>query len=290
MHDVPRQKAKRLLRLHRDRRLLVLPNIWSPIGARVLERLGYPAVSTASAAISASLGYRDGERLLRSTVLDLVSRIASSVDVPVSADMESGYADTLADLDETIAGVIEAGVVGVNIEDGLEDGGPLRGIDEQCERIARVRRVASSFGLHLVINARVDCFLSSSFLDRSEALEEVVRRASAYVEAGADCVYPIGPGDAETVGSLRARISSPLNVLATPSAAPLSELEAMGVERVSFGPFIFRSLLRTFVDITTELGNRGGYTALSNMLTKAEAEAYLRDEPEPPAGDRLDTG
>lgn len=270
-------KARVLLSLHTQTALLVLPNIWNPIGARVLQAKGYPAVATASAAISASLGYRDGEKLKRSTLIDLTGRIARSVDVPVTADIEAGYGGTIADLAETINEVIDSGVVGVNIEDSFEVEGVLRPVEEQCERISVVRQVADRRGIPLVINARVDSFLSSSFVDHGDATEDAVTRARAYAKAGADCIYPIGPGDLETAAVLRAGIELPINILVTPSAAPLKALETIGVNRVSFGPFVFRACLRKFVDIAETLLNQGDSSCFSDMLSQAETDEYLPD-------------
>lgn len=268
-------KARVLLSLHKQTALLVLPNVWNPIGARVLQAKGYPAVATASAAISASLGYRDGEKLKRSTLIDLTGRIARSVDVPVTADIEAGYGGTIADLAETINEVIDSGVVGVNIEDSLEVEGVLRPVEEQCQRISVARQVADRRGIPLVINARVDSFLSSSFVDHGDATEDAVTRARAYSEAGADCIYPIGPGDLETTAVLRAGIKLPINILVTPSAAPLKALETIGVNRVSFGPFVFRACLRKFVDIAETLLNQGDSSCFSDMLSQAETDEYL---------------
>src|SRR5947209_7548435 len=152
LHFHQAQKALALLALHSDGGMLVLPNVWNPIGARVLQSKGHPAVATASAAISASLGYHDGERLLRSTMIDIVGRIARSVDVPVTADIEAGYAIALEDLRETTEQIIECGVVGVNLEDTVRHDRLLRSIDEQCERIAAMRQTATRKGIHLVIN------------------------------------------------------------------------------------------------------------------------------------------
>ena len=270
-------KARVLLSLHTQTALLVLPNIWNPIGARVLQAKGYPAVATASAAISASLGYRDGEKLKRSTLIDLTGRIARSVDVPVTADIEAGYGGTIADLAETINEVIDSGVVGVNIEDSFEVEGVLRPVEEQCERISVVRQVADRRGIPLVINARVDSFLSSSFVDHGDATEDALTRAKAYAEAGADCIYPIGPGDLETAAALRAGIELPINILVTPLAAPLKALETIGVNRVSFGPFVFRACLRKFVDIAETLLNQGDSSCFSDMLSQAETDEYLPD-------------
>ena len=120
-----KQKAQDFLALHTRGELLILPNIWNPIGARILQAKGYPAVATASAAVSASLGYQDGEKIKRSTLIDLIRRIAASVEIPVTADIESGYGESISELEATISEVIDAGVVGINIEDSLREGGAL---------------------------------------------------------------------------------------------------------------------------------------------------------------------
>ncbi len=240
-----KEKAEVLLSLHTGGDLLLLPNVWNPIGARILAANGYPAVATASAALSASLGYEDGEKIRRSTLIEFIGHIARSVDIPVTADIEAGYGTSLAELQETVRQVVDTGVVGVNIEDSTKEGGALRPVAEQCQRISVVRQVADGRSVHLVINARVDCFVSSSFPDKAKAMDEAVARARAYSEAGADCIYPMGPGDERTVRILRDRIQSPINILASPTATPLSVLREIGVNRVSFGPFVYRRHLIT---------------------------------------------
>lgn len=270
-----REKADVLLSLHTNGKLLVLPNVWNPIGARILEKKGFPAVATASAAISASLGYQDGEKIERATAIDLIGRIVRCVNVPVSADIETGYAESLSELEETAQQVVESGAVGVNIEDGLEWGGGLRTIDEQCQRISAFRRSADRCGVRLVINARTDSFVSSAFASKEEAMEEAVARAKAFSEAGADCFYPIGPGDEATVRLLRDRIQSPINILASPTAAPLDIMRDVGVNRVSFGPYIFRSCTRRFADIVDVLRDTGDYSCFADMMSRAEVGEYL---------------
>ncbi len=271
-----KKKAQAFLSMHTNDKLLVLPNIWNPIGARILAAKDFPAVATASEAVSASLGYEDGEKIKRSTLIDIITRIARSVDIPVTADIEKGFGESISKLQETILQVIDSGVVGINIEDSIEQGGALRPIDEQCERIAAVREVSGQQGLHLVINARVDSFLSGFFQEKEEKIEDAVVRAKAYSEAGADCIYPIGPGDLETVRILRSRIASPINILATPAAEPLTVLEEIGINRVSFGPFIFRSCLKKFVDIVDKLHDSKSYDCFSNkMLSGPETNAFL---------------
>ena len=124
----------------------------------MLASKGYPAVATASAAISSALGFEDGEKIGRQTMLEIVAGISRAVAVPVTADMESGYAASLAELEDTTRRLLDTGAVGLNIEDSREEGGPLRPVDEQAERIATVRETAAVQGIDLVINARVDAF------------------------------------------------------------------------------------------------------------------------------------
>jgi len=273
-----RNKADILLSLHTNGRLLILPNIWDPIGARILEAKGYPAIATASAAVSASLGYEDGEKIKLSTLIQIISRIAHSVDTPVTADIESGYAQTISQLEETILQVTDSGVVGINIEDSLQEGGALRSIDKQCERIEKIRDVSAHLGLHLVINARVDSFVSDIYTTKKSKMEEAILRAKAYSDAGADCIYPMGPGDTDTLKELRDRINAPINILATSNATPLSVLQEIGINRVSF---IFRSCLKKFENIVDALHNFKGYECFGeNMMSRIEVNNYLIHYPE----------
>jgi 2-methylisocitrate lyase-like PEP mutase family enzyme len=271
------EKANDLWSLHTNGRLLILPNVWNPIGARVLQAKGFPAVATASAAISASLGYKDGEMIRRATLIDIVGRVARSVDVPVTADIEAGYGPTISDLQDTIRFVIVSGIVGVNLEDSLTEGGALRSVEDQCDRISAVREIANRDGMHLVINARTDSYLSSTFENVGEATEDVVMRAAAYANAGADCIYPIGPGDENTVRELRRRIASPINILAGPSAAPLSVLASLGVNRVSFGPYVFRTCLKKFSDIADALKMKASYECISDSFSTESTAAFLKE-------------
>ena len=126
-----------------------------------------------------------------------------------------------------------------------------------------------------MINARIDSCLSSSFPDKSKAIGEAAVRAKAYVDSGADCIYPIGPGDEATVRMLRDRIRFPINILASPAAASLSVLREIGINRVSFGPFIFRSCLKKFVDIVEGLDSQEDYACLREAMTSAEVNQYL---------------
>ncbi len=280
MHS-QQEKANTLLSLHKGKELLILPNIWNPIGARILVAKGYPAIATASAALSASLGYEDGENIRKSTLIEFLKRIASSVDVPVTADIERGYGESLDELEDTISQVIDAGIVGINIEDSLLEGGSLRSIAEQCQRISTVRKIADRHNLNLVINARVDCFFSSSFFpDKTKVIDETVTRAKAYLEAGANSIYPIGAGGETTLRILRDRILAPINILASPTTAPLSILRSIGINRVSFGPFLFRNCFKHFADIVENISTQEDCACFENILSGEQVASYLLNKNE----------
>lgn len=276
-----RAKAQTLLALHHQPGLLVLPNVWNPIGARLLAAKGYPAVATASAAIAESLGYVDGEQLQWQTLLDVSARIIRSVDVPVSVDVEAGYAATLNALRANMAQLLDAGAAGINIEDSWQDGARLRPLAEQAQRIAAIRDLAEARTIPLVINARVDSFLADGFATQQERIEDAVRRAAAYLDAGADSIYPIGCTDRETLISLRQRIHAPINVLVTAQTPPLSELQAIGVKRVSFGPHIFRALLARMSAIFDEILQGESATVMGHLWSSADVQPYVQAGKEP---------
>ncbi len=212
----------------------MLPNAWDVASALAVERAGARAVATSSAAIAAVLGYPDGERIPPSEMLDMVRRIAAAVELPVTADLEGGYGDPVA----TARGAWAAGAVGMNLEDRAGDP------DEHAERVAAVRAAVPE----LVINARVD----------TADLEDVVARAGRYLEAGADCVYPIFVA-AEAVADLVPRIPGAVNVLARPTSRPVSELAALGVRRISVGSALHRASLAAVEAAARELLEQGTY-------------------------------
>jgi 2-methylisocitrate lyase-like PEP mutase family enzyme len=223
------EHAADFARRHTDPELLVLVNVWDVASAKAVAAApGCRALATASAAVAAAFGYPDHEEIPVELMLDQLARITAAVDLPVTADLEAGYGDPAA----TAEGAIEAGAVGLNLEDGL---GP---IEEHVTRIRVVRAVAESRGVPLVINARTDVFLHGD-----GDVEEAVRRGNAYLEAGADCVYPIMVAETEPIRRLTAEIRGPINVLHRPGVPKIAELERLGVARVSVGSGLFRAAL-----------------------------------------------
>ncbi|MEP0807110.1 MAG: isocitrate lyase/phosphoenolpyruvate mutase family protein [Chloroflexota bacterium] len=275
--------AQTLLDLHHQTRPLILPNIWNPIGARLLQAKGFPAAATASAAIAESLGYPDGEQLQWKTMLDAVARIVRSVEIPVSVDIESGYSESLHGLQEHTAQLLDTGAAGLNIEDSWQDGAKLRPIAEQARRIEAIRSAAEKRNIPLVINARADSFLSDGFATGQERIEDAVRRANAYLQAGADCIYPIGCAEQETLVILRQRIPAPINVLFSAKTPSLNALQEIGIKRVSFGPYIFRALLAKMSALFDEIQRGEGAAFMEHLWRGADVQPYLQSGKEPSA-------
>lgn len=273
------EKAKKFLALHHDPKLLVLPNIWDPLGARLLTGLGFPAVATASSSVAYSLGYADGERITFDAMLEVVQRIAESVDVPVTADVERGYGESPEEIAANMRWVLEAGAVGINIEDSVVEGGALVPIEVQSDRIRAVRSMAEAETVPIVINARTDVFMSTNAGSNEERLEEAITRAKAYLAAGADCIYPITVGDLETLRAIQTEIQAPINVMAASGTAPMRELEKAGISRLSLGPNFLKASLTTMRRIALELRHYGSYDEFTHdVMSSDEIMTYVRTE------------
>ncbi|MEE1740771.1 isocitrate lyase/phosphoenolpyruvate mutase family protein [Streptomyces sp. BE147] len=271
LHD----HARRLRSLHVPGRPLVLPNAWDVASARLVEAAGAAAVATTSAGVAWSLGAADGDRLDRDAALGLISRIAAAVDVPVTADIESGFARTPAELADTIAGVLDAGAAGVNLEDSLRTGPHLlRHPSEQAERIAAARSAADAAGVPLFLNARIDTHRLRAAQPDSW-LRETLDRARVYVEAGADGVFVLGAFDEETVSALAEGVPAPLNLLTGPGALPVPALAKLGVARVSAGSAIAEAAYAVVSRSARELLTSGTSTAFADGLPYETVNAAM---------------
>ncbi|MEV4170533.1 isocitrate lyase/phosphoenolpyruvate mutase family protein [Nonomuraea sp. NPDC049709] len=257
--------------LHVPGEPLLLPNAWDAASARVVEAAGAPAVATTSAGVAWSLGAPDGDRLGRDLALALVARVVAAVDVPVSADVEGGYADDPEGVAETVRGVLGAGAVGVNLEDADRTGpAPLRPVEDQVARLAAARAAADEAGIPLFVNARIDTFLGGGG-DLGETLE----RAAAYVEAGADGVFVPGLTDLAAIAALTGKVRAPLNVLAGPGAPDVAALAAEGVARISLGSAIAEAAYTVARRAAVELLGAGTYTAVAGALPYPELNQLM---------------
>jgi 2-methylisocitrate lyase-like PEP mutase family enzyme len=216
---------------------LVLPNAWDVASARLVMKAGFPVVATSSGAITATLGYSDSDSMPVDEALAVVARIARSVSVPVTADVEAGYRLPATELVERL---LNAGAVGCNVEDTDHHGGSgLIDADANAERLRAIRQAATSAGVHIVLNARVDVLRQEG--DRRELFEEALRRARLYLQAGADCVFPIRLSDDALIGEFVERVEGPVNVVAA-GAPPLARLAQLGVSRISFAGVLMNQL------------------------------------------------
>src|SRR5216684_640821 len=279
MNDLNLQtkKASAFRAMHSGKQILLLPNVWDVASARIIEEAGFGAVATTSAGIAFSLGYPDGQKISREEMLAAVARIARSVRVPVTADVEAGYGNTPEDAARTAQGVIEAGAVGLNLEDASGDSGtPLVELPLQLEKIRAMREVAARLKVPLVLNARTDVYLLQVG-DPAKRYDEAVRRLRAFREAGADCVFLPGLRDAATIGRLIADLQCPVNILAGPRSPSVPDLQRLGVARVSLGSGPMRATLGLLRRLAEELKKAGTYSAMDGAPAHDEINRLLEE-------------
>ncbi|HEY4904406.1 MAG TPA: isocitrate lyase/phosphoenolpyruvate mutase family protein [Candidatus Sulfotelmatobacter sp.] len=268
-------KAAALRNLHSGREILLLPNVWDVASARIVEESGFKAIATSSAGVAFSLGYPDGQVISREEMLAAIARIAKAVKVPVTADVESGYGKTPEDAARTARAVIDAGAVGMNLEDVASDSGAaLVELPLQLEKIQAVREIADRVRVPLVLNARTDVYLLQ-IGDPATRYDETVRRLSAFRDAGADCVFAPGLRDAATIGKLVADLKCPVNILAGPGSPSVPELFKLGVARVSLGSGPMRAALGHLRRVATELKILGTYSVLDHAPSHAEMNLLM---------------
>jgi 2-methylisocitrate lyase-like PEP mutase family enzyme len=255
-------KAESLLKMHQAPPILVLPNAWDAASARIFEKAGARAIATTSAGVAFTLGHPDGQSVPRELMLEVIGRIAAAVHVPVTADVEAGYGSTPREMAETTSRVIQAGAVGLNLEDATNDPShPLFSIEEQVERIRAVRESGERANVRVVINARTDIFLAQ-IGEPARRLDESVRRLKAYRSAGADCLFIPGVTDAPTISELVREVGGPINVLVGRGMPSTAELQKLGVARVSAGSGIMRAAMSFARAAAVEMLAEGSYYAI----------------------------
>jgi 2-methylisocitrate lyase-like PEP mutase family enzyme len=271
-------KAETLRKLHQGPRAVVFPNVWDATSARVVEELGYPAIATTSAGIANMLGYADGQNISRDEMLSIVSLVARVVRVPVTADMEAGYADTADQMYETATSLIRSGGVGLNLEDS--EGGETSLIDLplQLEKIAALREASAKSGVSLVLNARTDAYWWKGAKPETR-MAETVRRANAFRKAGADCVFVPGLTALDDIHTFLRESPGPLNILGGPGVASIPELEAAGVRRVSIGSGGYRTAIGIMQKLARELKEQGTYQLLSEHAIPFALSQLLQRTP-----------
>jgi 2-methylisocitrate lyase-like PEP mutase family enzyme len=266
-HETARDAAEmerlceRLRSLHVPGRPLLLPNAWDAATARAVAAAGFQAVATTSGGVAATLGYEDHEGAPAAEMLAAAARIVRAVDLPVTVDAEAGYGMEAPHL---IAALREAGAAGCNLEDTDHGTGELRDPGQQVEWLRSVREAASAENYGLVINARIDTYLgpllSGSDVSQEDLTGDALERARAYVEAGADCVYPIALWEPDALRRFMGESPAPVNVLRTPRVPSLRELAELGVARVSWGGLLHRDATARFEEVLSGIAGEAGAT------------------------------
>ncbi len=256
-----KDKAQDFRGLHHGKRILILPNAWDVPSARVFESEGFPAVATSSAGLMVSLGYPDGEVIGRNEFVSAVERIAKVLSVPLSVDIVAGFGKTTEEVVATVKAILRAGGIGINIEDFAHATKKLFRVERQVENVKAIRRLGDTVGVPLVINARTDA-LRFGIGDDEAKFEEAIRRATAYRDAGADCVYPMGLTEAGSISRFVKELDFPINVMVRKALPPVSELERLGVARVSFGPSASYAAMGLLKRASKEVLEKGTYQNL----------------------------
>lgn len=267
-------KAVALRDLHKNG-VLVLPNAWDAGSAALIAAAGAKAIATSSAGVAWALGRPDGEQLTREEMVAVIERVAATVDVPVTADIERGYGSGPEAVAETVRAVIAAGAVGINLEDSRA-AGMLFEPETQAARIRAARAAASDAGLpELFINARTDVFLHG--IGASEGrFDDVLNRGAVYAAAGADGLFVPGLGDLGVLASLTSKVSVPVNVMAGPGAPEIAAFARAGVRRVSLGPAIARAAYTMARKAAVEALSAGTYESVSGADGYADINRVFR--------------
>ncbi|GAA2827472.1 isocitrate lyase/phosphoenolpyruvate mutase family protein [Kitasatospora sp. CM 4170] len=266
-----REHALRLRELVADA-VLVLPNAWDAGSAAVIASAGAAAVATTSGGVSWSLGRGDGQQLGREDMAAAARRITAAVDLPVTVDAEGGYGPKPADVADTVRALIAAGAAGVNLEDSAAPGGPLFPVAEQAARLRAAREAAAGAGLpELVVNARTDVFLFGL-----GGLDDVLVRAEAYAEAGADGLFVPGLLDLDVLARLTAATPLPVNAMAVAGGPGVAELAAAGVKRISVGTGLAQVAYTAARRAAAELLGTGTLAELDGSLGFGELDALYR--------------
>jgi 2-methylisocitrate lyase-like PEP mutase family enzyme len=275
-----RRLAEALRKMHCAPPLLLLPNAWDAMSARIFEAAGFPAVATTSGGVAWALGFPDGEKAPWHEVVAATERIVRAVRVPVTADIEAGYGEAPDQVAHSVEEIIAAGAVGLNLEDGTPDPErPVRSLEDAVERIRAAREAALAADVPVVINARIDLYLKHVGDDESR-FADTVRRGKAYMAAGADCIFPFGLGDLKIVGELIKALKVPINIVGRAGTPNVARLEQIGVARVSTasGPsLVAMSLIR---QMAVELRTKGAFDMLDSAIKRPEAQQLFAARPD----------
>jgi 2-methylisocitrate lyase-like PEP mutase family enzyme len=246
--QVLQERAAALLALHQPGNPVVLPTVWDAWSARLAVDAGFAALTVGSHPVADSIGRADNEGMTFDELLTRVVQITDAVDAPLSVDIESGYGEAPSRL---IDGLLDAGAVGLNIEDTVHsEGGRLRSSAEHAELVGALRAAADASGVHVVVNARTDLFFREDG-DEADRVDRAIARLTEAADAGADVLYPVGIHAPDTMRRLTSELPLPVNAIALPDQSDPASYGPLGVGRISFGPFLQRALADSAKEMLT---------------------------------------
>jgi 2-methylisocitrate lyase-like PEP mutase family enzyme len=268
--------AMNFAHLHQQPRMFVLPNVWNGGSARVFEKQGFKAIATTSAGVSYSMGYEDGEVIGLDELCYVIKQISRRVSIPLSVDLERGYGNTTEEVLTSVKRVIEAGAVGINIEDGHPGAIPhLENVPHQVEVIKAIAELKAELDIPFVLNART-CAMWLNVCAAEDRLKIAIERGNAFAVAGADCVFIPGAIPEDEVKTLVDNISVPLNLIANPTFKDFDRLNEIGVRRLSIGSGAVRAVFARLIDIARELdGSKSIEPMLNHDFSYDRANAYF---------------
>ena len=269
------EMANSFLARHRRPPVLLLPNVWDASSARLFVSAGFDALATTSGGVAWALGYPDGELAPWADVVAATARIVRSAQVPVTADIEAGYGTTPTEVAAHVAEIIQAGVVGINLEDGLH--GPIRSIEDAAARLRAAREAARKEGVPIVLNARCDIF-QLQYGEENTRFASTVERCKAYLAAGADCVYPFGLRDPATIAAFVKAVAEPVNITGRPGMPNAAVLASMGVARITIASAPALVTMSNIQRLATELRATGGFEMLVTNLRHPDAQKLFTVE------------
>lgn len=265
--------ATSFLTLHRRPPVLLLPNAWDAMSAALFVAAGFDALATTSGGVAWALGYPDGEQAPWPEVVAATARIVRVARVPVTADIEAGYAMTPAEVKAHVAEIIQAGVVGINLEDSQHHS--IRSIDDASARLEAARQAADCEGVPIVLNARCDIF-HLQHGEESARFDATLERCKAYLAAGADCVYPFGLRAPEMIARFVKAIGAPVNITGRAGMPEAAAFERMGVARITIASAASLVAMSTIRKLATELATTGSFDMLTAPMRHADAQKLFQ--------------
>src|SRR6266498_1247641 len=268
------EKSRKLKEWVRAPEILIMPGAYDVLSARLFEQMGFKAIQGTSGGIAAALGYPDGEVMSRELFIEVSGNYAAAVGVPFNADGERGYGDEVG-VRDTVRALVARGVAGMNLEDGAAKGrGGLVELAQQLRKIAAVMQTKRELDSEFFLNARVDAFHVITD-DPKQALDEAIRRGNAYAEAGGDCIFYLNLHSSDAIGRLAKEVKAPISILAGPQAPSVSELQDLGVARVSYGSAFLKAAIGGTRKLAQEILEKGTITGLKEGMQTPEIAALI---------------